>query len=523
MHIFSYTHEGYDGYVITVEVDVRNGIPNTLIVGLAGHAIQEAKERVRVSLKNSGFVYPDSRVVINLSPASLPKRGTAFDLAIAYSLLVHTKQIKMMEEDVMLLGELHLDGSVAAVSGIISAIDEGLRNGVRLFVVPHQNYREAELLEKGKIIAVSHLRDLHDINYHAAHSDRKRFSVQQPNAAPNSTSPLPYEIAHIIGHRRVKRIMEIAVAGHHHCLFVGPPGSGKTLSAQAMNTLNTSLTPSESVEVTRISSLANQLSTDVALITRPPFRAPHHSISYVGMLGGGDPLRPGEIALAHNGILLLDEVLEFKRDVLQGLRQPLEEREIRIVRAQRSARFPSDFLLVMTANICPCGNFGKRAGACFCKIDEIKRYWKRLGGAFLDRISLRCLLTTDEHAISVTRKESAAVTTDIIRNIETAIAIQRRRYRGEVVRRNGHLRANLIEQYCALSTKQINALHQYVLSRSLSYRAIHAIQTVARTIADLDEAEQISDDHLQESIDLRSLMLDVDSSYSADIIASFLG
>lgn len=526
MGVFSYTHEGYDGHVITIEVDVRNGIPNTMIVGLAGHAIQEARERVRISLRNSGFRYPDRRVVINLSPASLPKSGTAFDLAIAYALLAHTAQVTSLASNVMLLGELHLDGAVAAIPGVISAIDEGVRNGITLFVVPRQNYHEAKLLGKGRVVALAHLNELqnklpHDVSIAAAAQQTAPDLALNSAFSPPSVSP---EIEYVCSHTQLKRVMEVAVAGHHHCLFVGPPGSGKTISARAMRELIAPLTPAEAVEVTRISSIAGTLNGGSALISRAPFRAPHHSISYVGMLGGGSPVRPGEIALAHNGILLLDEVLEFRRDVLQGLRQPLEEREIRISRAQRMIRFPSDFLLVMTANICPCGNFGKQSGACFCKLEEIRRYWKRMGGAFLDRIPLRCTLTVEHTPSSPPPSSDAAESVPrITKRIRNAVTLQCNRYRDDTTRRNGQLRAEKIAQHCALSADQHALLHAYASTHALSHRAIHATQTVARTIADLDGADSISDAHLQESIALRSMSRNTSDSHATDLLTSFLG
>lgn len=538
MRIFSYTHEGYDGYVIAIEVDVRNGIPATMIVGLAGHAIQEARERVRISLKNSGFVYPDRRVVINLSPASLPKTGTAFDMAIAYALLVHTEQIPRLDHDIMLLGELHLDGSVGAVSGVISAVHEGLCNGITTFMVPHQNYHEAHVLREARVVPISSLHQLrhiahdiaasHGVASHGAASHGvashgvKTPSPRRPVTARHDSPIGKYGLEHILGHSRLKRVIEIAVAGNHHCLFIGPPGCGKTLSARVMSSLTTPLSTAESIEITRIFSIANLLHPHTELISHPPFRAPHHSISYAGMLGGGDPVSPGEIALAHNGILLLDEALEFRRDVLQGLRQPLEEREIRIARSHRTVRFPSDFLLVMTANICPCGNFGKQTGSCFCKMNEIKKYWKRLGGAFLDRIPLRCVLTTELDASPPSDANPTKVAADTMSRIQSAVATQCRRYHGSTMRRNGHLKADTIARHCVLSPKQTDALYAHAKKHHLSHRAVHTVQTVALTIADLDGEKHITDAHLHESIMLRNIIADAQSDYSSDIVSSLL-
>ena len=319
----------------------------------------------------------------------------------------------------------------------------------------------------------------------------------------------------------MRQVIEVTVAGNHHCLFVGPPGSGKTLSAKAVGAFTPPLTIGEAIEVTRILSIAGMLREQGELIARPPFRAPHHSISYAGMLGGGNPIAPGEIALAHNGILLLDEALEFRRDVLQGLRQPLEEGEIRISRSQRVARFPSDFLLIMTANICPCGNFGKRNSSCFCKLTDIKKYWRRLGGAFLDRIPLRSALTsrlvgTDQRSTTYLSAEA------MIARIHGAIEIQRARYRTTAIRRNGHLRAEAIAKYCPLSDRQTRMLRDHALSHQLSHRAAHTSRAVARTIADLDRVDQIADHHLQQALGLRTIAADLEAEYSSDVLESLL-
>ena len=527
MQIFSYAQEGYDGHIITIEVDVRNGIPSTMVVGLAGHAIQEARERVRISLKNSNFIYPDSRVVINLSPASLPKTGSSFDLAIAFSLLVHTEQIAPVDNKILLLGELHLDGTVGKVPGVISAVDEGLIQGVRTFIVPSQNHSEASILHKGNIIPIQHLSEFKDMDYNddtPSYSSTPSSNIPCQSNVNRSTPTSKYDLNHILGHEKLKRIMEIAVSGNHHALFVGAPGSGKTLSAHVMSTLMPALTMREAIESTRMHSIAGMLPSDSDLISHAPFRTPHHSISYAAMLGGGSPIRPGEIALAHNGMLLLDEVLEFRRDVLQGLRQPLEERKIYVSRSQRSIRFPSDFLLVMTANICPCGNFGKKNSSCFCKLNDIKKYWRRLGGAFLDRVPLRCVVHTEPPSRS---KELFSPNTHSVNKaharIKTAVEIQKNRYLHSNMRRNGHLRADAISQYCVLSASQNTLMHEYLSSHQLSNRAIHITCTVARTIADLDGEASIQDHHLQEALDIRIGNKHAGAKHSHHIIDSLLG
>lgn len=526
VNIFSYSQEGYSGHIVGVEVDVRRGLPGIIIVGLAGNSVQEARERVRVAMRNSDFQYPLERIVINLSPASLPKKSSIFDLALAYALLITTHQIKhICTENLMVLGELHLDGTVESVSGVLSAVHEGIQCNINNFIVPIRNYDEALALKRGNIFPVTALKDFLQFNISMKkntiipiryNTDTKNI----PTAFAQQSNMSDYNIHAIKGHTKLKRILEIAIAGNHHAILIGPPGSGKTLAARSFPSLLPTLTIDEAIEVTRIISLSQSEMNYDSLMHIPPFRAPHHSISYAGMVGGGSTITPGEIVLAHNGILLLDEVLEFRRDVLQTLRQPLEEREICISRAERAVRFPSDFHLVMTANACPCGNLGKQNANCLCRFEEIKKYWQRLGGAFLDRIPIRIAVFPQTNANQ--KNYTTSKTCDYKARIASAIEKQRMRYKSTHLRRNGHLRAHVVAQYCILTTELQHYLQTIAEKLQTSMRAVHAICAIARTIADLDASEQIYRKHLQEAISMRSLIDDEHREHALSIVDNFL-
>ena len=504
MRICSYAQEGYKGHIVTVEVDVHRGLPGLTIVGLAGNAVKEAKDRVRVALMNSGYEYPYDRIVVNLAPGNLPKRGSNYDLAIAYALLLKTKQIPPCASSaILLLGELYLDGTIEAVPAIVSAVDESLKDDIHDFVVPTKNYYEASILQRGNVIPISSLQELKYMQNN--HTDKKTYTI------PSKKYPHIVNITHqqseiynfdtLHGIEYVKRALEIAAAGGHHVFVVGPPGCGKTLATKCLPSILPALNMTEAIEVTRIYSLLDISAGHDRLITTAPFRVPHHSISYAGMVGGGPHVTPGEIVLAHNGILLLDEVLEFRRDVLQTLRQPLEDQEVHIIRAERALKFPCSFQLLMTANACPCANLGRNGAVCFCKYDEIRKYWRRLGGAFLDRVPIRIPIMGTQ----TKNRKYTYTNSEMKERVKRAINIQKKRYAGTGIRRNGALRAGLIAMYCPLTGELTAYMEEYAMAHSLSMRSQNLIRTVARTIADLNGDEQLNKCHLTEAIHLRTL------------------
>ena len=533
MHIYSYAQEGYRGSIVLVEVDVRRGLPGTTIVGLPGGAVREARDRVRVALRNSGYDYPYDRVLINLSPAALPKSGAAFDLSLAFAILVVTHQIPPTSLDtVLVIGELHLDGSVAGVTGCIAAINEAGRRGIAHYLVPGANRQEADLLRQGSVSSIDHLSDLaspttldvappdrgSDKETEQEDTDRVDSRLYRDEGTPLTVAQRervaqilrkfgniePFDISILRGQGVLKRSLEVAASGGHHILLAGPPGSGKTLAARCLGSFLPSLVIEEAIEVTRILTLTEALPEDTGLVQIPPFRAPHHSISYAGMLGGGSLISPGEVVRAHCGLLLLDEVLEFHRDVLQALRQPLEEGQVRIARSERVAYFPCEFQLVMTANMCPCGNLGHPKATCLCKFEEIKKYWKRIGGAFLDRVPIRIQVSASYDDIVTDHEYTTSA--DVLVRVERARAFQRKRYRNTPYRCNGRLGAAAIQQFCELNTRLSHLLQNIAEKFQFSLRSVSMIRVLARTIADIDASESIAEEHLLEAVQHRRLL-----------------
>ncbi|MFA6505983.1 MAG: YifB family Mg chelatase-like AAA ATPase [Treponemataceae bacterium] len=502
MHVSSYTPYGTEGIIVRVEVDIRRGIPGVDMSGLADGAVREARERVRAAFRNSGFAFPQDRVLVNLAPAGVRKEGASLDLPIALAILAASGQAPL-SVDCLAMGELELSGRIRAVRGVLAATAAGLSNGMRGFIVPAENGQEASILASGRVAAVETLTDA--ISALETRARTGHFPVQQtiPGGREPDEAGFCGDFNEARGQDRYKRALEIAAAGGHNLLAFGVPGAGKTMLARRFPGILTPLTVEESVEATRIHSLAGALGSSSPLICLPPFRSPHHSASAEGMLGGGRGIRPGEISLAHLGVLFLDEAPEFRSNVLRALREPVEDGVITIARAEGNARLPADFQLILAANPCPCGRLGKEKGACFCSSDEVARHWRRLGAALLDRIDLRVPLspTPDVRpAVEPSENESSRV---IASRVRKAIETQRERYRGLSVRRNARLGPGLIEQVCALDESAASAFSTACDRLGFSGRARHAVLRVALTIADLDGAERIARDHVLEAVQHR--------------------
>ncbi len=487
---------GVDGTLISVEADVNDGLPIFTMVGYLSSSVKEAGERVRTALKNSGYHMPPKRITINLSPANLKKDGSGFDLPVAIAVVLAIGVIPVIDIDkTVIIGELSLNGEVKPVNGILPMIYHAGNNGITRCIVPLANCNEAALVKRMEVIGVTSLADT--IDYIQGLKDIKPWITRQDycEVVTNSTS----DFSEIKGQEMLKRGMEIAAAGFHNVLMTGVAGAGKSMLAKRMPTIMPELSFEESIEVTKIYSISGLLNEREGLIRKRPFRSPHHTISTHALVGGGIVPKPGEITLAHNGVLFLDELPEFNKNVLEVLRQPLEDRCISVSRLNASYTFPADFMLLAAMNPCPCANTKK----CTCTPLQKKRYQNKVSTALLDRIDINIEVkpVTYEELFELGDGESSAA---IRCRVEAAREIQRRRYADENIKFNSQLEGKILKKYIRLGDKEQAFLEDAYKTKELSARGIDRILKLARTIADIGNSEEIKCIHLQEAVFYRN-------------------
>ncbi|MDP4092160.1 MAG: YifB family Mg chelatase-like AAA ATPase [Bacillota bacterium] len=493
---------GIDGYILEVETDISNGMPVFEIVGLADIAVKESKERVRSAIKNSGLEFPVRRITINLSPANIKKEGSSFDLPIALGILTATEQIVNGALDkYMFIGELSLDGEIKPVHGILPMAIAALKEGMEYLVLPAANADEAAVVKGLRILPVKNITEV--ILHLNGEKQLDEYTIDINELFKNKTE---YEIdfADVKGQDNVKRALEVAASGAHNCIMIGSPGSGKSMVAKRLPTILPAMSFEEALEVTKIHSIAGMLPSNTSLVTTRPFRSPHHTISDVSLVGGGKYPKPGEISLAHYGVLFLDELPEFSKEALEVLRQPLEDGMVNISRVNASLSYPAKTMLLCAANPCKCGNFLDPSKQCTCTPKQVQQYLGRLSGPLLDRIDIHIEVASVKYKdLESTKDEEKS--SEIRERVNRARKIQLERYKGLRIYSNSQLQPSMMNKYCRLDEDCRQLLKNAFEKLGLSARAHNRILKVSRTIADIEQSEDIKQRHIAEAIQYRSL------------------
>lgn len=492
---------GIDGFAVSVETDITGGMPGFDIVGLGDAAVKEARERVRSGIKNCGYPFPSKKIVINMAPASMRKEGAGYDLPIAIGIMAATGQIPNPPESSVIIGELSLDGSVNHITGVLPMVISMFEKGYRDFYVPESTASEAAVVENANIYPVKKLSEL--ISHFKDDEKIEPYKRSDENIINQPVNSL-LDFCDVKGQESAKRALEVAAAGNHNVLLIGPPGTGKTMLAQRMPSILPDLSFEESLEVSKIHSIAGTLNGDMPLITGRPFRNPHHTISTVGLAGGGTVPKPGELSLAHNGVLFLDELPEFKRESLEVMRQPLEDGKVTISRASATLTYPCNLMLIASMNPCKCGFLGDSRKKCTCTPEQIRHYRSKISGPLLDRIDIQVEVGSVEYD-DLNNREKGEPSAKIKERVNKARQIQRERYKEYKIYSNSQLTAGMLSDFCHIDGRASDILKMAFDRMGLSARAHSRILKVARTIADLAGESDIKAEHIAEAVQYRNL------------------